>query len=390
MAARSPAGRPKPVEVGTLFANATSRQRKNGQGLVQWYWRARRKDDRTYAWTGWATRDEVQLVLANLLASGRSNGMHCNDQPFQVGTVGELIEQWWAYQRTRPDLAPSTIDCYHKAARHLTAWIGEVMSARVDRGTLEMYRDDRLREGAAPRTVQLELRIMLMAWRWGGERGLVPARELPRVKIRIDGYVINHRTPAPEEIAPVLDELTGDSLLVMQLLALTGARVGEICAVCLADLDPHQKFLTLDGKTGPRAFPLPDEIFATLSQHLKEHDVPLVPGSRKVAAQIVRGHLKRACKHAGVEPFTPHGFRRMVVDRMARSGVDVATAASLTGHSVEVMLRFYRQVTDEDRRAAVLHAGLGHFPTRGQVVDGPWKDTVAASRGTESGHNRGN
>ena len=43
MATRSPAGRPKPVEVGTLFANATSRQRKNGQGLVQWYWRARRK-----------------------------------------------------------------------------------------------------------------------------------------------------------------------------------------------------------------------------------------------------------------------------------------------------------------------------------------------------------
>jgi len=161
MANRSPSGRPKPVEVGTLLANATARKRTTDQGSEQCYWRARRKGDRTYVWTGWATRDEVQLVLATLFASGRTGKMHLNDQPFQVGTIGELIEQWWAYQRTRPDLAPATIDCYHKAARHLTAWIGEVMSARVDRGTLEIYRDDRLREGAAPRTVQLELRIML-------------------------------------------------------------------------------------------------------------------------------------------------------------------------------------------------------------------------------------
>ena len=35
-----------------------------------------------------------------------------------------------------------------------------------------------------------------------------------------------------------------------------------------------------------------------------------------------------------------------------------ATAASLTGHSVVVMLRFYRQVTEADREAAVAKAAL--------------------------------
>jgi hypothetical protein len=108
--------------------------------------------------------------------------------------------------------------------------------------------------------------------------------------------------------------------------------------------------------------------------------------------------LKRACTAAGVKPFTPHGFRRMVVDRMIRGGIDPATAASLTGHSVEVMLRCYRKVTDDDRRQAVLKAGLGHFPLPGQVIEGPWdgQEQAAASggsgpgRGTESGHNHGN
>lgn len=95
---------------------------------------------------------------------------------------------------------------------------------------------------------------------------------------------------------------------------------------------------------------------------------------RKSASQVVRDRLRRACKAASVPVFTPHGLRRLVVDRMARGGVDVATAASLTGHSVEVMLRYYRQVSDEDRRRAVLAAGLGQFPSGGEVIEGPWAE----------------
>ena len=79
---------------------------------------------------------------------------------------------------------------------------------------------------------------------------------------------------------------------------------------------------------------------------------------------------------------------------MAEAGVDPATAASLTGHSPEVMLRHYRQVTDEGRRRAVIRAGLGHFPRPGTVIEGPWERTAEAAaggsespgRGTDSGH----
>ncbi len=60
--------------------------------------------------------------------------------------------------------------------------------------------------------------------------------------------------------------------------------------------------------------------------------------------------------------YTPHGLRRMVVDPMLRAGVDPATAASLTGHSVVVMLRFDLQVAEVDREAAVAIATLAAFP----------------------------
>ncbi len=67
------------------------------------------------------------------------------------------------------------------------------------------------------------------------------------------------------------------------------------------------------------------------------------------------------CKEANVSRFSPQGLRRMVVNRLMRAKVDPGTAAQrpLTGHSVQVMLRYYRTVTDEDRRAAVEAAKLG-------------------------------
>ena len=77
--------------------------------------------------------------------------------------------------------------------------------------------------------------------------------------------------------------------------------------------------------------------------------------------------LRLACEAAGVPRFTPYGLRRAAVDAMARAGVDVGTAAAITGHSPEVMLKHYRTVSEADRRAAVEKAGLGVIPA-GEVV----------------------
>ena len=56
------------------------------------------------------------------------------------------------------------------------------------------------------------------------------------------------------------------------------------------------------------------------------------------------------------------------VDRMARAGVDPATAAKITGHSIQVMLQQYRTVTPEDMRSAIAVAGLGSLEASPRVV----------------------
>lgn len=371
----------EPVEIGPLRASTMKRWRETEAG-TQWYWRARRKGVRDDVWSGWGTRAYAQERLAELVAGGVPVPRR-REAAVEVRTMGDLLDLWVDRQRERPDLRPATVDHYEKCGRHLVAWLRDVDLRRVDRDTLERFRDDRLREGASRRLVVQELKILSMAWRWGQECNHAPTRLLPRVLVQVDdsAFVINHRTPTVGEVAEVLSRLKGDAGLAVRLLAVTGARVSEVCNLAPDALDLRSGTLHLDGKTGQRSFPLPADLVEALRDRIGDDRPRLLDLPRKSASQVVRDRLRQACKAADVPVFTPHGLRRLVVDRMARGGVDVATAASLTGHSVEVMLRYYRQVSDEDRRRAVAAAGLGHFPSGGEVIEGPWGATSATGTG---------
>ena len=163
----------------------------------------------------------------------------------------------------------------------------------------------------------------------------------------------------------MIDAAHGQVRLAIELLAITGARVSEIADLrrCDIEVDGRRVHVRLTGKTGTRRFLLPEPIAETTRLRAGSQETSAFPRLNTPRDQALRGRLARACKRAGVRAFTPHGLRRMVVDRMLRAGVDPATAASLTGHSVVVMLRFYRQVTEADREAAVAKAALGMLGT---------------------------
>ena len=374
--------RPKPIEHAPL--RLTAHKCRDREGQVQWTWRARltgedgkRKNvtlkhaETGSRWFGPKEKVAVRAAAAALLADGLPSSSR--SESWEVRTLGDLLDLWVDHQRSRSDISPKTFDHYDLCARHLVGKLRDVLIDRVDGGTLEGYREARLREKASPRLVLQELKILAQLWRWGRQRDYVPLRDFPCVRVNIDPtkFVIEHRTPSVDEVAKVLGALDGESRLVVLLLATTGARVSEVCSLRRCDLDPRNGRLTLDGKTGTRLFPLPGHVAAKVLGRADGSEALLLDLPPH-ADQCVRSTLNRACKRAGVPRFTPHGLRRMVVDTMVRSGVEVATAAKLTGHSVEVMLRLYRQVSDEDRVLAVAAAKLGHFGQGGDVLQGPW------------------
>jgi integrase len=319
--------RPAAIDLGDLHVSIV--RGPNAEG--RWYWRAR-DADRATVWTGWATRDE---------AARRAR------------------RSWRSPSRTRRQARDPRVRSPARGApgRHLN----ETPIAAIRRDTLEAFVSARLAEGAAIRTVRGDLVSLRHAWRVGMERGLIPVGALPNLPLRINekAYVYNHRTPTPKEVARVVAKLPPESALMVQFLAATGARVGELISLRRDQIDVKKGVIRLDGKTGPRDFPLTDGLIELLGDRIDHSDKPLVHLGVVDAKRCLREHIQIACRQADVAPFSPHGLRRMAVDRMARAGVEPAVAASITGHDPVVMLKHYRVVTDHDLRSAARSADLG-------------------------------
>jgi hypothetical protein len=94
---------------------------------------------------------------------------------------------------------------------------------------------------------------------------------LPNLPLRIDEkvYVGNHRTPTPEEVARVVAKLPPEAALMVQLLGghrRPRRRGDRACGATRST--PQAGVLRLDGKTGPRDFPLTDGLIALLGDRI--------------------------------------------------------------------------------------------------------------------------
>ena len=369
---------PKPIDYGGVKAAVMKARGPDNSG--RWYWRARRKTgDRAMVWSGRATRDEALREVMRAVDSGTTSSRSAAP----IRTVSDLLNTWDLAVQADPGRAKSTKRNYEKASRHIIAWMGDVLISRVGAPTIEDYRNSRLREGGAPRTVELELKVLRIAWNWGRRRGLAEG-ELPQVRVAVDRsrFKLNHHTPSEGEVTTLLAAVKDpDWRFVVQLLATTGARVGELMSCRASDFDRQNAVLHFgrhEGarKTGHRVFPLPAATAQAVAHAVDERppdEFLVIPKLTRLESrkQAVRGHLRRACKRSRIPVVTPHGLRRYVVNKLIRAGVDPATAASLTGHNVQVMLQFYREVSERDQREALARAGLG--VERSKVIEGPWE-----------------
>ena len=349
--------RPAAIDLGDLHVSIVRGPNVEGR----WYWRAR-DADRATVWTGWATRDEAAREGAAVLARPKPSAT-AEFQAKTASTMGEVLSAWWSVIEGDTVLRATTKRSYLNRLQWLSRHFGGVPVSGMNQAALQAYLATRLTAGAAQRTIRAEFISLRHAWRLGIERGLLANRPLPQLKLRIDpkAHVSNHRTPTQDEVARTLRELSGEMALTVQLLVATGARVGEVTSLKRCDFDRARGTLRLDGKTGPRDFPLTEGLLSLIGDRLDGSNAPLLRIDAKAPPQVVRLHVLRACARAGVPQFTPHGLRRLAVDRMARAGVEPSVAASITGHDPNVMLKHYRAVSDDDLRLVAQQADLGWF-----------------------------
>lgn len=316
------------------------------------------------AWSGWATPAEAQKQAATLIVEPEA----IQPKNQEIQTVCDLCECFLGDQTEGGDWSPRTLENATTRLKVVVSFLGEVLVPRLTLSDMEGYIRKR-KVNVAPGTIWLELRFLSQAWGWAQKRGLIPNREFPAPRLKNE--VVRERyTPEDADILRVLAVLRPRSdwrYLAVLLLAETGARLGEIANLKRKDIDREKMLIRVDGKTGKREIPITSEVYAEIRPSLLGDPEGWLLGVRPVTIRKLncgdsKGstnyHLAAACEDAGVSRFTPHGLRRAFVIRCFRAGLDPGVEASLAGHSIEMALKTYRQVRQDEKREAIHRISL--------------------------------
>lgn len=356
--------RPESIEAGATRATVVRGPRADGR----WYWRARTKGTaQECLWTGWATRDEAARRLAELVARGellRSG----HESPESAVVVSDLLRQWADEQDRRVavgQIGALTARAYRARCEVLSGAIGDVRLAMLTRARVSDVVLRWLAAGMSPRTADRIVVVLSSALRWGHERGAPRPPDLARlVRVDPDQHRYCATTPTREHVRRLLEAMRpGRGRDLVEVLSLTGARVGEIAACRVIDYDRERAELVLHGadadrgargKVRPRRWPVTPELAVALDRLTAGRE----PGERLLhfpgegdASHEARRVLANAAKATGLPRYTAHGLRRMVATEL--SSLDAKRAADLLGHSPAVMLSTYVRPTSDDLREAV-------------------------------------
>jgi integrase len=243
--------------------------------------------------------------------------------------------------------------------------VGEVPIATLGPLTVERFISHRLGEGIAPSTINCEIRTFKRAVQWGREiDDNVPEVRFPKRLHEVP--VRSKRTPSDAEARAVLDKMYGGyPHLAFRVLMETGCRPFELAIrprdVTLETPDEAKDpigWVFIRGKNHrerwvPISLQLGQELLAWAEEREVPQDGELFGVKRSTLVRRVRAEIKKACVRAEVEHFHPYGLRRAMDDRLGRGGVGPDLWGAHMGHSPEMALRRYRQVTRDDLRRVV-------------------------------------
>jgi len=259
-----------------------------------------------------------------------------------------LSKQQQGLRRPVPSLAERTVRTYVTAASRFISFLA--------------------REGIAPLNLEV-LREKLRATR----RRYSPS--IPFVGTETIERIVAHvkAQPARSEAAAEVKRCRDIALVV--LLARTGLRLSEVCALLRRDIRPDDSLLLVRGGKGgkDRVVDVNPEVVAALRAYWRVADAGRAPADTRPLADLpaIGGHDKRApllgpispktveriiagyVKQLGLgEKITPHSFRHGFATTLVENDVNLRLVQELLGHADLSTTQVYAHISDRDRRDA--------------------------------------
>ncbi len=243
----------------------------------------------------------------------------------------------------------STVD---RERTSLTQWkktLGQVRIDKITKPMITAFVKDRIRDGVAPRTVNVDVIVLRSVFKSALDDGLIAA--LPTAGIRPLKVVVKKRptlTPAHFEdlcAAALRCRENGAQLKdYIRFLALCGARCKEALRIKWEDVDFEGKLLCIgaDGSSKNSKARYVD-FNPDLERHLQDMSARRAPdtqwlfpsprrGESDKPAKTLRESFKIARASAGLEWVGFHDLRHYFASRAVMAGIDFKTIAEWLGH----------------------------------------------------------
>jgi integrase len=277
-----------------------------------------------------------------------------------------------------PHIAPKTTALYELAIGHLKKHFGGMLLSNISGSDIGSYQGKRTAEGAAGRTVNLEVTVLRAIMRKSKLWGVI-SDDVQFLKERRDVG----RAISPEQESALLHAASqvrySDSpLYVIAVLALnTAMRSNEIKTLRWSQVDLVHRTVTVgksktDAGSG-RIIPLNQDAVTVLAHWLgsepeanPSHFVFPACENHKVDATrpitTFRTAWRNATRSAGLRGLRFHDLRHTAITKLAESATSEYTIMAISGHVSRRMMQHYSHVRMEAMRKAVESIGLPVSP----------------------------
>lgn len=256
--------------------------------------------------------------------------------------------------------SPKTIEYYEATLRHMDKSLAKPYT-QIESDDLRRYLSDYETErGSSKVTIDNIRRIMSGFFSWLEDEDYIvksPVRRIHRVKTA----QITKETLSDEELETLRDACESKrDLAVVDLLASTGMRIGELIRLNVADVNLQERECIVTGK-GNKQRPVYFDARAKL--HLAEYletradnnsalFVSLDSKARRITVGGMELRLRNLGKKVGVSRVHPHKFRRTLATHAIDKGMPIEQVQKLLGHAKIDTTMHYAMVNQNNVKAS--------------------------------------
>lgn len=268
-----------------------------------------------------------------------------------------LFDLHLADMRRRQRNGKNILDQEAKIRKHLIPFFGSREAASIQLTDINAYVDQRLKERAAPATINRELSNLRKAFRCGFEENRILAplakyKRLPENNIR-EGF-LEH-----DDYRRIMNHLPAHQHLLWCFAYYLGIRKGELLKFRWDWLLPYWKQkmpivkipgkFTKNGK--PHTIPLYHPEMRAMIEIALVHREPSCPFLFQYQGRqlkSIRTGFEKACHDAGLEEVIFHDTRRTAIRNMVRASISEKRAMQISGHSTRSVFDRYDITTERD------------------------------------------